>query len=305
MVGSTKSEAPESSFRGWLAGKKATEQRLIEYLASVGEWWNSEFKAATTEIDYGLRKTVCALANTDGGEVFLGVQDDKSLTGTDVNGDRIEQILRQEKARPGDWYVVDLNEAVSQTFPITLAKRSGKRVHILEVKPPGVPAFVLERDNELSLFIRQGGSSVKANSFKALEWQRKVTREDLLRNCYLELKTLSRTVGGMHLGLAANLGLTVPYLTNRLQDGTIYKLLTDEDLLFLLGRARGRSGYEGGIYQDLFEARYEITKEMNMGMERHEVDQSIEEILDRAGESLRNRAESLLYYLHRNGISAD
>ena|SRR2546426_1940360 len=305
MAGSLKSGASESNFRSWLAGRKATERRLIEYLASVGEWWNSEFKAATTEIDYGLRKSVCALANTHGGEVFLGVQDDKSLTGTDVDENRIEQILQQERASPGDWYVVDLNEPVSQTLPITLSNRSGRRVHILEVRPRGIPVFVLENNNELSLFIRRGGSSVKANSFKALEWQRKVTREDLLRNCYLELKTLSRTVGGTYLGLAANLGLTVPYLTNRLQDGTIYQLLTDEDLLFLLGRARGRSGYEGGIYQDLFEARYEIAKEMNMGMARHEVDQSLEEILDRAGESLRNRAESLRNYLQRNGISAD
>src|SRR2546427_9018851 len=150
MAGSLKSGASESNFRSWLAGTKAREGRLIEYLASVGEWWNSEFKAATTEIDYGLRKTVCALANTDGGEVFLGVRDDKSLTGTDVDGNRIEQILRQGQASPGDWYVVDLNEPVSRTFPIPLANRSGKRVHVLEVKPRGVPAFVLGRDNELS-----------------------------------------------------------------------------------------------------------------------------------------------------------
>jgi hypothetical protein len=178
-------------------------------------------------------------------------------------------------------------------------------VHILEVKPQGIPAFLLEDHRELSLFIRQGESSVKANSFKAIEWQRNVSREEVLRNCYLELRTLSRTIGGINLGLAVNLGLTVPYLTKRLEDGTLYKLLTDDDLLFLLGRAQGQNSYTGGIYQDLYEARYEITKEMNMGMARHETDDAIHEILQRAGESLRSRTESLRSYLERNGIAAD
>jgi hypothetical protein len=173
------------------------------------------------------------------------------------------------------------------------------------VKRRGIPTFVLERSGELALYIRQGGNSVRANGFKAMEWLRNMTREELLRNLYLELKTLSRTIGGMSIGIGINFGLAVPYLTNRLEDGTLYRLLNEDDLLFLFGRTRGLSGYEGGIYQDLYQARYEIAKEMNLGLARHEVDQEIEELLDRAGEGLRSRAESLRDYLNRNGITAD
>lgn len=304
MAGSETSAQP-GNFRSWLDGKAATESKLNTYLSSVGEWWRSEFKAATTDIDHGLRKTVCALANMRGGEVFLGVRDHRTQIGTSVDEQRLGQILKQEHARPADWFVVDLNLVVSYVTPIALTSQPGKRVYILEVKPPGLPTFVLEDHNELSLFLRRGESTERANSFKAIEWQRNVSREDVLRNLYLELRTLSRTIGGGYLGLAVNLGLTVPYLTRRLEDGTLYKCLSDDDLLFLLGKAQGNSRYEGGIYQDLFEARYEIAKEMSMGMARHEVDDSVDEILTRASESLRSRTETLRRYLNRNGIVAD
>lgn len=297
--------SPSDSFRSWLAGEGATESKLKRYLTLLGEWWNSEFKAATTDIDYGLRKSVCAFANTRGGEVFLGVEDDRTLGGTIIDETRLEQTLKQPRAVPADWYLVDLNLPVSHIVSIDLANQPAKRVHVLEVKPKGIPAFLLEKDGELVLYLRQGSSSMSANGFRAMEWQRQVTREEVLRNLYLELKTLSRTIGVINIGIGINLGLTVPYLTARLEDGTLYRLLTDKDLLFLFGRARGSSGYEGGIYRDLYQARYEIEKEMNLGLARHEVDREIEETLGRAGEGIRSRAESLRNYLNQNGIAAD
>jgi hypothetical protein len=235
----------------------------------------------------------------------LGVGDDRTLGGTIVDETRLEQTLKQPRAVPADWYLVDLNLPIPHVVSIDLADHAGRRVHVLEVKRRGIPTFVLERSGELALYIRQGGNSVRANGFKAMEWLRNMTREELLRNLYLELKTLSRTIGGMSIGIGINFGLAVPYLTNRLEDGTLYRLLNEDDLLFLFGRTRGLSGYEGGIYQDLYQARYEIAKEMNLGLARHEVDQEIEELLDRAGEGLRSRAESLRDYLNRNGITAD
>lgn len=158
---------PPDSFRSWLAGEAATKLRLGEYVTSLGEWWNSEFKAATTDIDYGLRKSVCALANARGGEVFLGIEDDRTLGGTLTDETRLEQALRQPRATPADWYVVDLNLTVSHITSVNLAGPRGRRAHVLEVRPRGIPAFVLEGPNELSLYIRQGSSSVRANGFKA------------------------------------------------------------------------------------------------------------------------------------------
>ncbi len=304
-VNSSRLLAAESSFRRSLGGKQPTEAELTRYVSSIGEWLNSEFKAATTDIDHGLRRAVCALANARGGEVFLGVRDDRTAVGTDLDELRIAQVLRQERAKPGDWYVVDLGQVVNAITPIQLPARAGKRVWVLEVRPPGVPAFVIEDDGTLSLFVRRGDSSVRANSFSALDWSRSVAREEILRTCYLEVRTLSRTIGGMYIGLATHLGLTVPYLTKRLEDGTLYKYLSEEDLLHLLGRAEGDTRFSGGMYQELFQAKYRIERILNLNKDNYQVDNEVREVLLRAEETLRSRAESFRKYLDQGGIAVE
>ncbi len=58
--------------------------------------------------------TAAALANARGGELFLGVTDDRNAVGTTVTSDGLTRVLKQEKANPGIGYVVDLNQAVRQ-----------------------------------------------------------------------------------------------------------------------------------------------------------------------------------------------
>ena len=250
-----------------------------------------------------MRKAVCALANSLGGEVFLGVSNDRRLVGTRLSEQGINQVLRQDGAYPGDWYVVDLTLVVGRVISVALGSLGGF-VYVLEVRPPGLPVFVEEETKELSLYLRHGESSVKADAFKALEWGRKLTREEILRTCYLELKTLSRTVGEMNVGLAVGLGLTLPYLSSRLEDGTFYRMLTDEDTMFMLGRSKG-SGYEGGILQHLFEGRHRLQQILERGM--HSVTQYDESkrILGTASELLLRSVESFRNYVLRQGIAVD
>jgi len=292
-----------TTFWTWLEGRVPDEKEFSKYLATLGEWWNSEFKAAVGQGDYALRKAVCALSNTRGGEVFLGVSNSRELVGTRLTEQGISQLLRQDGAQPGVWYVVDLTFVVRRLMPVALSS-VGEFLYALEISPPGLPVFLKEETKELSLYLRQGESSVKADAFKALEWNRKLTREEILRTCYMELKTLSRTVGEMSVGLSVGLGLSLPYFSSRLEDGTFYRLLTDEDTMFLLGQSKG-SGYQGGVLQDLFETRHQLQQILERGMHtRTQYDES-RTILGNASETLSRRVESFRNYLLRQGIAVD
>ncbi len=163
-----------------------------------------------------------------------------------------------------------------------------------------MPTMFLEEDGELSLYIREGESSIKATGVRALEWSRRTAREDLLRTCYLELRSLSKVIaGGMQIGIAMDLGLSVPYLTKRLEDGSIYRFLNEADQLQLLGENKGNVGYTGGAVHDIFQARYQIRR-MH---ERHQTDDEVREVLDRLREYVESRVQSFGRYLDSQGIS--
>ena len=294
-----------STFREWLAGRSPSEKDLSDYISALGEWWKSELKAASEDTDYALRKTVCAFANTEGGEIFVGVGNDRAVTGTTLTDQRLAQVLRQEKGPRGEWYVVDLTRPVRNVTPVAVGPTSTqKQAYVLEVARVGLPVFLLEKDGELSLYVRQGESSIRANSFSALAWNRGLNRQEILRTCYLEMKTLSRAVGEASPGIAVGLALSLPYFTKRLEDGTIYRYLTDDDLVFLIGRAHG-NGYEGGNVRDVFETRHKLDMMQRQGMNRGEEYRELDDILRSAHEDMTRRADDLKGYLKSQGIATD
>ena len=62
----------------------------IKALLKEGEGLNVEFKEAKNTLPENLFETVCAFLNTDGGYIFLGVDDSGAITG--VNPNNIEQM---------------------------------------------------------------------------------------------------------------------------------------------------------------------------------------------------------------------
>lgn len=71
----------------------------------IGESYYREFKSAfegasnnktsrdTKEICYDIAKTLVAFANADGGELFIGIEDDNAITGLPHSEDKISAIL--------------------------------------------------------------------------------------------------------------------------------------------------------------------------------------------------------------------
>lgn len=77
----------------------------LEIAIEIGESYYREFKSAfegrpgnkkpreINEIKYDIAKTLVAFANADGGELFVGIEDDNSITGLPHKPEKLQQIL--------------------------------------------------------------------------------------------------------------------------------------------------------------------------------------------------------------------
>jgi ATP-dependent DNA helicase RecG len=77
----------------------------VDIAIEIGESYYREFKSALEgprdkkqprdckEVCYDIAKTLVAFANADGGELFVGIEDDNSISGLLYTEDKIELIL--------------------------------------------------------------------------------------------------------------------------------------------------------------------------------------------------------------------
>jgi hypothetical protein len=261
---SGRSDARRTTFRTWLESRRPDASLLTTYVQSIGaEWWTSEWKAAEEQVGFGVRKTVAAMANGRGGELFLGVRDDRSIPGTIATLQQLEQELRQSLAQPGSWYVTSLLRPTRYLTEVDLGQsHEGRRAFVLEVQPLGLPSFVREDDGSLSLYLRSGGSSIRAGGFDAMEWSREVSRERLLLGIFREFETMVRQVRiavGYDIRVTAGIQPRLPFLVRSLQDGSFYELLSDDDIKSLLGRrTTSQSGDTGGFLSRFLELEDQV-----------------------------------------------
>ena len=75
--------------------KREKEMVLDAKRIKDGENQNTEFKREYTE---EIKKTIIAFANTSGGILFIGVNDDKSITGIDTPDDTLLQVTNVIRA---------------------------------------------------------------------------------------------------------------------------------------------------------------------------------------------------------------
>ena len=65
----------------------------IQDIISKGEGLRVEFKKAKNKLPSNLFETICAFLNKSGGEIILGVDDNKNIEGVDENV--IEQLTKE------------------------------------------------------------------------------------------------------------------------------------------------------------------------------------------------------------------
>jgi len=224
------------TFRDWLGKREPTAPVLQEYLASLGqEWLRTELKAATEDVDFGLRRAVAALHNTRGGNVFVGVRNDRTIAGTAVSVERLRQVLAQSRIDPpNDACITDLTSAVNAFLVV----QDGEvRVVVIEVIRTGKAALLIDENGAFQLCYRRGDETLEADPGKVIDWFRATRREEILVTVYRELKALSRRIRRWNY-FPDLPDPALPYLASCMADGTLYRFLSDDDLLAIIGGTR-------------------------------------------------------------------
>lgn len=220
---------------------------LSAYLAELhDEDWRSEFKSATNDINHGLREAVAALANHEGGELFLGIRDvDRGLEGTRLRKVDLPSRLRQEGTRE-DGFSLDLSPLAEQTTEVPLADPD-RRVLVIEVRKALLPALIREDDETLAWYVRSGDSNRK---LEPLEWVRRLgerSRGRLLLELYREYKGKVDSIP--HILNFDRLDpeiFRLPRYEEARKDGSIYSLLTTADCTLLVAREASPQTGAGG-----------------------------------------------------------
>lgn len=250
-----------STFRAWLLLRRETSPTtasLTDYIATLGpEWWASELKETVSDLGdlVGPRKSVAAIANRYGGEVFLGVANNGTVTGTPLTWEQVEASLQQPNAPRSVAYVSDLTYAV-RVPPLVLEVTGGPpplRAYVVEVVQQALPVYTWDVDlRRFDLFVRFAGGTRNLRAVEALDWLRERTRARILRTIYLEFDTVSRIA--MHeQDYSVGFAPVMPFLQRCLEDGTFYTALSSEDRKALLGyaldaaRSGGSTGFVGKL----------------------------------------------------------
>lgn len=185
-------------FVAFLGGKQADESLLRQYLGVRGEWVAREFKRADQPSVFGLRIAVGAFANTEGGDVFLGVENCGEPTGTPVDPAEISKTLRQEGAPTRSDCITDLVKVVSE--PLRISLQTGLPVFWLDVAAQGLLVGVLKGDRTLGLYDRPGAESEEIRGFEAVDLARKKTRARLLVRIYVEARRIAHDFTWVYQG---------------------------------------------------------------------------------------------------------
>lgn len=257
---------------------------LRSYIDSeiLREGWKVEYKACTKNVDFGVREAVCALANTRGGEVFVGVSDEGNVDGSEVTEQKLNEVLRQAKPvlPPADWYQTDLMDAVKEVTPVPCPGGT-KWAYVLSVSVPGVATFVFDKGSDSWIIAVRSGSDTKhLDSYSSIAWFRTQRRGDILRACYKELRQYLSQIS-LFRQLPVGLPRPLPYISNIQKDSQMFKLLGEDDRNFIFGVGAPTGGRSSGV-TDLYysvlatyegiasrvgpNARYQTLRDLGMGM---------------------------------------
>jgi len=128
--------------------------------------WNLKSNKPDTNIQISVLKTLVAYMNSEGGKLLIGVQDDGSILGIQV-----DQFPNDDK------FMLHLNNMIkqhiglefSQWINYKIIQENEKKVLLVECEKSREPAFLKIDDNE-DFYIRIGPASRKLSTKKALHY---------------------------------------------------------------------------------------------------------------------------------------
>ena len=134
----------------------------IEQLLLTGEGGTIEFKVKLDSNSLRIAKTATAFANTNGGTIVFGVDDEERVVGCDIRGmaETITNILRSRCDPPPSFTTKVVKYEGKELFLVRVAESSGT-VHVVKELGPYIRANRSDRtptSHELELLQRRRGS---------------------------------------------------------------------------------------------------------------------------------------------------
>ena len=144
------------------------ENEGVEFKASLR--WDYKLKQVNKELEISVAKTVCAMLNSKGGLIFIGVSDDKSTIGIEKD----YETLRKQNSDGFMQYLVQvisnyLGVEYSRYISFRIHKLDGKEICVVSVSRSVKPAFV-KYSNREEFYIRMSSTSQPLNVKEAIEY---------------------------------------------------------------------------------------------------------------------------------------
>jgi len=128
----------------------------IEFKSSLR--WNIKESKKDAAIEHASLKTISAFLNSNGGNLFIGVRDDGSIEGIEIDAfDNDDKFLLHF------WNLIkaSLGEEFSPYIHSSLEKISDKTICVVKCLKSPVPAFLHQKGFDEEFYIRVGPSSAK------------------------------------------------------------------------------------------------------------------------------------------------
>jgi len=147
-------------------------------LIEAGENLNTEFKREYTD---DIKKTIIAFANTAGGTLYIGINDDKSIAGVEKPDDTLNQITNAVRSA--------IKPDVTMFVDYKTAKKGKAVVIIVNVQKGTACPYYLEGKGirPEGVYVRQGASSVSATETAILNMIKETDGEK-----YEEVRSLNQ-----------------------------------------------------------------------------------------------------------------
>jgi hypothetical protein len=155
-------EDPEPSAPDYLAIIEKGESDFTEFKSSLR--WDMRQNEVNKKLEFVIAKTVCSFLNSEGGRLFIGVDDDKNILG-------LEHDYQTLKKGDSDAFLLQFDQVVNnylgkenhQFISAQIVNIDGKEVCVITADAASGPVFV----NQEEFFIRANASTQPMNMTEA------------------------------------------------------------------------------------------------------------------------------------------
>jgi uncharacterized membrane protein YeaQ/YmgE (transglycosylase-associated protein family) len=147
----------------------AGESSRVEFKSTAR--YNLHSKQRDEKIELAIAKTVAAFANSAGGTLLIGVDDDGNALGLDKDLSLMKKAdLDRYELWLGDFLGSTLGIVAASAIDVTFESLGGQDVCVVRVSPSTRPVFVTDKNKSRALFIRSGNSTRQLGTDEAIAY---------------------------------------------------------------------------------------------------------------------------------------